>query len=142
VPFADGVLFRPREGPRACLNIGGIADVTLLDASGAPVGLPQTPVGVEPVWHLFAVTTPERDRLRTHLEQAGIDTIVHYPIPCHLQPAYAHLGYRPGSFPVSERICREIVSLPFGPHLAASAADRVVDEVAVALAAGDRTRVA
>jgi dTDP-4-amino-4,6-dideoxygalactose transaminase len=71
----------------------------------------------EPVWHVFAVRSPHRDALQRHLAEAGIGTMIHYPVPPHLQPAYADLGLREGALPVSERIHREIVSLPLWPGL-------------------------
>ena len=68
-------------------------------------------------YHLFVVRSPERDALREHLQHAGVGTQIHYPTPLHLQPAYAHLGYRKGDFPVSERACNEVLSLPMYPEL-------------------------
>lgn len=79
--------------------------------------LPEVPAWVEPVWHLFVVRHPQRDRLQQHLRAAGIDTLIHYPIPPHLQAAYAGLGWKPGAFPISEAIHREVLSLPIGPQL-------------------------
>lgn len=64
------------------------------------------------VYHLFVIRAKNRDKLRQHLEQKGISTAIHYPTPIHLQPAYAHLGYKQGSFPVCEKIVTELVSLP------------------------------
>src|SRR6185369_2515395 len=69
------------------------------------------------VYHLFVVRAPKRDELRTHLEANGVATAIHYPIPVHLQPAYRGLGYSVGNFPVTERLTREIVSLPMHPFL-------------------------
>jgi dTDP-4-amino-4,6-dideoxygalactose transaminase len=78
------------------------------------------------VWHLFVVLHPERDRLRAELETRGIQTGLHYPIPLHLQKAYAHLGHRPGDFPVSERVGRECLTLPLFPEMTARQQDAVV----------------
>jgi dTDP-4-amino-4,6-dideoxygalactose transaminase len=61
------------------------------------------------------IRTKNRDRLRDRLAENGIQTAVHYPRPVHLQQAYAHLGYQDGSFPVSERNAREVLSLPLSP---------------------------
>lgn len=85
----------------------------------------------ESVYHLFVVRVPKRDEFRAHLDAQGIATAVHYPVPVHLQPAYRELGYSVGDFPVTERLVREIVSLPMHPflqqadvqHVAAAAAD-------------------
>lgn len=79
--------------------------------------LPYVPEWAEPVWHLFVVSNKERDKLQAYLTEAGIGTMIHYPIPPHLQEAYTDLGCRPGDFPVAERISKEVISLPMGPHL-------------------------
>ena len=71
----------------------------------------------ECVWHCYVIETPERDRLRSVLQDAGIETAVHYPVPVHLQKAYAHLGYKPGNLPVTERLCQHCLSLPIYPEL-------------------------
>jgi dTDP-4-amino-4,6-dideoxygalactose transaminase len=79
--------------------------------------LPGVPDWAEPVWHLFVVRHPQRDALQKKLGEAGIGTLIHYPIPPHRQPAYADFGHGKGDFPISERIAREVLSLPMGPHL-------------------------
>jgi len=72
------------------------------------------------VWAQYSVLSPERSRWQEKLKAAGIPTAVYYPLPLHLQPAFAHLGYRAGDFPVSERVSREIFSLPMHPYLSRS----------------------
>jgi dTDP-4-amino-4,6-dideoxygalactose transaminase len=79
--------------------------------------LPCVPEWAEPVWHLFVVRHPRRDELQKALHEAGIGTIVHYPVPPHCQEAYRDLGYGEGAFPISEAIHREVLSLPLGPQL-------------------------
>jgi dTDP-4-amino-4,6-dideoxygalactose transaminase len=81
--------------------------------------LAETPVstctpgpGFRHVYHLYVIRTRNRDALQEFLKSKGIGTAVHYPTPIHLQPAYRHLGYRQGDFPVAERRAREILSLP------------------------------
>jgi len=64
-----------------------------------------------------------------HLKGLGINTALHYPVPVHLQKAYAHLGYREGDFPVTERICKEIVSLPMFPDLTEEQIARVAEGI-------------
>ncbi|WP_276954548.1 DegT/DnrJ/EryC1/StrS family aminotransferase [Allomeiothermus silvanus] len=91
--------------------------------------LPYPPEWAEHVWHIFAVLHPERDLLQQHLQQQGIGTLIHYPIPPHLQAAYHELGYGEGAFPISERIHRQELSLPMGPHLTQEQAERVVEAV-------------
>jgi len=95
-----------------------------LDASA--LVLPYVPDWAEPVWHLFVVRSQQRDALQKQLGDAGIGTMIHYPIPPHLQPAYAELGYAPGAFPIAEAIHREVLSLPMGPHLGAECATQVI----------------
>ena len=68
-----------------------------------------------------------RDRLRDELEARGIGTGLHYPVPVHLQKAFAPLGYREGDFPVTERIARECLTLPLFPEMTNAQQDRVVD---------------
>jgi dTDP-4-amino-4,6-dideoxygalactose transaminase len=92
-----------------------------------PVGRPRVRSHVEHVWHLYAVRVQNRDEVRQALSAAGIDTGVHYPVPIHLQPAYHHLGYGRGDFPVSERLADEVLSLPMYPELPHDAPSRVTD---------------
>lgn len=77
--------------------------------------LPQVPAECEPVWHLFVVRHPRRDDLARLLGEAGIGTMIHYPVPPHLQPAYAALGLGAGTLPISEVLHRQVLSLPMGP---------------------------
>jgi dTDP-4-amino-4,6-dideoxygalactose transaminase len=79
----------------------------------------------EPVWHLFVVRSPQRDTLQRRLSEAGVDTIIHYPIPPHRTGAYAG-GFAGVRLPVAERLADEVLSLPMGPHLSAEDADVVV----------------
>jgi dTDP-4-amino-4,6-dideoxygalactose transaminase len=85
--------------------------------------------GTEPVHHLFVVSAAERDGLRKYLAEQEIASGVHYPIPVHLQPAYWHLGYARGDFPVSEHLADSIVSLPCYPELGDGDLDRVIGAV-------------
>lgn len=87
----------------------------LTDLSG--LTLPTAPGDAEPVYHLYVVRTEPRDALRDYLEGAGIASDIHYPRPVYLQPAYAHLGYEPGSCPHAERVISQILSLPIFPQL-------------------------
>lgn len=94
----------------------------------AGLTLPFVPPGMRPNWHLFVVRSPNRDALQAHLQRQGIETLIHYPVPPHLQPAYREMGLSEDSFPITERIHREALSLPMGPHL-------TVDEVEAVIAA-------
>ena len=90
---------------------------------------PLTPEGSRPVYHLYVVRVQDRAGLQKHLADAKIDTGIHYPVPLHQQKAYAHLGYKTGDFPVTEKIAPEIVSLPMFPQLRREQQARVVDKV-------------
>jgi dTDP-4-amino-4,6-dideoxygalactose transaminase len=91
--------------------------------------LPSVPAWAEPVWHLFVVRTERRDAIQQALRGLGIDTAVHYPVPPHLQGAYAALGWSEGTFPISEKIHRGVLSIPIGPHLEDAAVARVIDGI-------------
>jgi len=85
--------------------------------SGLDLVLPYEPEHIRAVYHLFVVRLQERDALREHLQARGISTGIHYPIPLHLQPAYRHLGYKEGDFPITEECARQVLSLPMYPEL-------------------------
>jgi dTDP-4-amino-4,6-dideoxygalactose transaminase len=85
--------------------------------AGTSLVLPSVPAWAEPVWHLYVVQSSQRDALQKSLGDAGIGTLIHYPIPPHLQQAYAAAGYIDGCFPVAERLARQVLSLPIGPQL-------------------------
>jgi len=79
----------------------------------------------ECVWHCYVIETPRRDRVRSALQDVGIQSAVHYPVPIHLQKAYAHLGYRSGDLPVTEALCEQCLSLPIYPELSKEKISRV-----------------
>ena len=81
------------------------------------------------VYHLYVVRIRERDRAMKALADKGIRTLMHYPVPIHLQEAYKDLGYKKGDFPVAERCCEEILSLPMYPELDDDAVKYVVDSL-------------
>jgi dTDP-4-amino-4,6-dideoxygalactose transaminase len=88
--------------------------------------LPRVPDEVEPAWHLFAVRHPRRNELQRHLSGAGIETLIHYPVPPHLSPAYADLSYVRGDYPRTERIADTLLSLPIGPHVGVDMQNRII----------------
>jgi dTDP-4-amino-4,6-dideoxygalactose transaminase len=88
---------------------------------------------VEHVYHLFVVRVDDRDRVRDVLAGAGVESGIHYPVPLHLTPAYASLGYGPGDFPVSEAMAGRILSLPMHPYLSSEQVEYVVETVAAAV---------
>ena len=79
--------------------------------------LPMQPKDCEHVFHQFVIRHPKRDALKEYLKAKGIHTLIHYPVPVHLQPAYANLGYVLGSLPVTEKVADEVLSLPMYPEL-------------------------
>jgi len=87
--------------------------------------LPTVPSSTEPVWHLFVVRHPRRDQLGAALQDRGIGTLIHYPVPPHRQQAYIEFAHR--SYPIAEQLAGEVLSLPIGPHLKADDVDLVAD---------------
>lgn len=83
--------------------------------------------GAESVRHLYVIRAKRRNALRAHLLRNGIGAAVHYPVPLHLQPAFADCGLRRGDLPHAEKACREILSLPLWPHIPESAVLRVAE---------------
>ncbi|HZW29658.1 MAG TPA: DegT/DnrJ/EryC1/StrS family aminotransferase [Isosphaeraceae bacterium] len=95
----------------------------LLPETGVQTPAPM-PEG-RPVFHVYAVRHPRRDELQTAMGDHGVQTGIHYPIPVHLQPAYADLGYQAGDFPHAERAAAEVLSLPMFPELSQAQIDEV-----------------
>lgn len=91
------------------------------------IELPLVPNDESMVWHVFAVTCPRRDELQKYLTDHGIQTVIHYPIPPHKQPCYA--GWNDRNYPITERIHREILSLPISPVLADEEVETVINIV-------------
>ena len=115
------VLDEWNERRRSC------AEFYSAELADTSLALPAVPAGSTPAWHLYVIRTPYRDRLQAALRESGIDTLIHYPTPPHHQQAYADTGLARSSFPISELIHREVLSLPIGPHLSRDQQERVVD---------------
>jgi len=96
---------------------------------GIVEAVPIVQPGVSHVYYVYVVRVRERDRFRTLLEQEGIATSIHYPIPIHLQPACARYGYTRGMLPVTEDVAERVVSLPMYPELTTEQIQRVVNAV-------------
>lgn len=94
-----------------------IAGVYLDGLAGKGLILPHVPDWAAPAWHLFVVRTLERDALQARLTAAGIGTLIHYPIPPHMQQAYADLEFSPDDFPIAQQLAGEVLSFPVGPHM-------------------------
>ena len=110
-----------RRSALAARYLEGLKDTSLI--------LPTVISGVDPVWHVFVVRSQQRDALRTHLSAHGVDSVIHYPIPPHRQAAYADTALAALHLPISELLHEQVVSLPIGPQLSASAVDIVIDAV-------------
>lgn len=89
----------------------------LLAATSLGIVTPFEPSYSEAVYHLYVVRVDDREQFQAHLSAVGIGTGIHYPIPLHLQKAYAYLGYKVGDFPVAEHLAKSVVSLPMSPTL-------------------------
>ncbi len=87
--------------------------------------LPHVPDWAEPVWHLYVVRSPDRDGLQKRLSAAGVGTLIHYPIPPHMQAAYADLQIAPETLPIARQLASEVLSLPMGPHMSQSSVQEV-----------------
>jgi len=96
--------------------------------------LPGVPDWADPVWHLFVVRTRHRARLQELLGEAGVGTLIHYPVAAHRAPAFADAGWPAGSLPLAERAADEVVSLPMGPHLSDEQVTTVIAAVRAAMA--------
>ncbi|SHF76868.1 DegT/DnrJ/EryC1/StrS family aminotransferase [Geodermatophilus nigrescens] len=97
--------------------------------AGTGLALPVVAAWAEPVWHLHVVRTPHRDALRAHLAAAGVEVLVHYPVPPHRQPAFAGTPLAAAHLPVADRLAAEVLSLPMGPHLRDDQQDRVIEAI-------------
>lgn len=95
----------------------------------AGLDAPHVPDWAEPVWHLYVLRHPDRAAFRRRLTDAGIGTVIHYPIPPHLQEAYADAGYARGSFPLTEGLAGDVLSLPMCPAQTDEQTDYVIDSV-------------
>ena len=111
-----------RRAALARIYLDGLRDTWLV--------LPHVPDWAQPAWHLFVVRHAQRDGLQQRLTEAGIGSLIHYPIPPHKQQAYVEAGFDADAFPLASRLADEVLSLPMGPHLAPEQAAAVVAETA------------
>ena len=106
-----------------------IARQYLEGLSELPLTLPVERSWGHHVYHLFVIRSSQRAELQKHLEQRGIGTIIHYPVPPHEQAAYAELGFTPQSQSVAHRIHEQVLTLPSGPHLSVDQCQRVIETI-------------
>lgn len=93
-----------------------LAAIYLQELGDTGLVLPHVPAWADPVWHVFVIRSKQRDWLQQALRDAGVGTLIHYPIPPHRQQAYAELALGDGSLPISEALHNEVLSIPMGPH--------------------------
>ena len=93
------------------------------------VSKPMADGEVRSSWHLYVIRTKRRSELQTWLKEKGIDTIVHYPVPPHMQEAYSFLDFSKGSFPISEQLANEVLSLPIDSFISADQMDFVASSI-------------
>ena len=103
------------------------AEVYLGELADSELRLLAEPPDCKSVYHVFPLFSDRREELREHLHAAGISTGIHYPIPVHLHRGFNNLGYAEGDLPETERVCREVLSLPMYPELASETVMRIVD---------------
>jgi dTDP-4-amino-4,6-dideoxygalactose transaminase len=94
-----------------------------------PIDLPQIPSWADSVWHLYVIATSERDALQAYLANSGVQTLIHYPVPSHLQQAYQDLELTVNSYPIAERYSKQVLSLPIGPQLKIDDAENTIEVV-------------
>lgn len=109
-----------------------IASRYTIALTGTDLVLPTAPTWAEPVWHLYVVQHPRRDAIQKTLDEAGIETLNHYPIPPHLQQAYATLGYVKGRLPIAEQLANQVLSLPIGPQIDDASVKAVISILKIA----------
>ncbi|WP_446810831.1 DegT/DnrJ/EryC1/StrS family aminotransferase [Methylomonas sp. 2BW1-5-20] len=103
--------------------------------AGTDIDLPQVPDYAEPVWHLYVIRSKQRDALKTKLEQQGVSTIIHYPIPPHQQACY--VGFRELALPVAQMLANEVLSLPISPAMTVDEVEFAARTIAISLASNE-----
>ena len=106
-----------------------LADRYLAELKNPHVQLPQIRPGADSTWHQFVIHTDQRDELQVFLEERGIKTLIHYPIPPHLSEAYAYLGKKKGDYPIAERYADEVLSLPMYNGMTEGEQTKVIEAV-------------
>jgi dTDP-4-amino-4,6-dideoxygalactose transaminase len=106
-----------------------VASAYTLGLAKSGLILPHVTDWAEPAWHLYVVRTPDRGRLQGRLSEAGIGTLIHYPIPPHMQKAYADMEILPDAFPLARDLASEVLSLPMGPQLGLAQVQDIVNEL-------------
>lgn len=109
----------------------------LLETAGAPIVVPRPALyQTRHIYNQFVIRCERRDALRESLQQKGVGTEIYYPLPLHLQPCFAYLGYKEGDFPVSERVAKTTLALPVYPELRRDDLEYVADQISKFFRAG------
>jgi dTDP-4-amino-4,6-dideoxygalactose transaminase len=110
-------------------NVARLYNKLLVDIEGLDLPPAETNQ-VTPVYHLYVVRTDYRDELKTFLEASGIQCGIHYPVPIHLQPVYKQAyGYTEGTYPVTEQLCSQVLSLPMYPDMPQESIEKVANKI-------------
>ncbi|PIZ56647.1 transcriptional regulator, partial [bacterium (Candidatus Torokbacteria) CG_4_10_14_0_2_um_filter_35_8] len=115
-----------RKWTRARQKVARIYDELLSDS---PIAIPYRNPNCNHVFHIYCIRAPQRDGLRDYLAKKDIPTFIYYPLGLHLQEAFRYLGYRRGSFPETEKACRETLALPIYPEITTSEQEYVCEEI-------------
>lgn len=89
--------------------------------------MPKIRYGATHIWHQFVIRLEERDKLKNYLDNHGIGTIIHYPIPPHLSEAYQYLGIKEGSLPITEKYAKSVLSIPLYNGMTCEEQDYIID---------------
>lgn len=108
------------------LRRSAISSIYSRSLTNVNLRLPFVPEWAEPVWHLYVISLADRAALHSSLAKLDISTLIHYPIPPHLQRAYEKSGFRLGDFPIAEKMANQVLSLPIGPQLESQQVQAVV----------------
>ncbi len=111
------------------------ANLYELNLSSIQLNLPYVPEWAVPAWHLYVVQHESRNELQNILAKMGVGTMIHYPIPPHLQSAYSNLAFKEGTFPISENLHQNVLSLPMGPAQTSETTLSIIDSICTAIEA-------
>lgn len=110
-------------------KVAGKYTKELSSISDENLTVPYCSVDIKAVYHLYVIRTPRRDELSKYLNDKGIQTALHYPLPLHMQKAYKYLNYKDGDFPAAEKCCKQILSLPMYPEMTEEQTDYVINSI-------------
>jgi dTDP-4-amino-4,6-dideoxygalactose transaminase len=106
-----------------------IAKQYLREIKSTDLILPFVPEWADPVWHLFVLRHPERDKFQKALQEKGVGFLIHYPIPPHKQSAYFDHSFKVNNLEIAEKLANEVISIPMGPHLSLEQVDKVAETI-------------